>query len=62
MKQNIDLFWSFRSPYSYLSTPAALERSGHWGVPTFVFNGEPFFGEDRFGTLCWRLAKEGLAI
>ena len=40
----------------------ALEWSGHWGVPTFVFNGEPFFGEDRIETLCWRLAQEGLAI
>ena len=37
---------------------AALERSGHWGVPTFVFNGEPFFGQDRIKTLCWRLEKE----
>lgn len=39
---------------------AALERSGHWGVPTFVFNGEPFFGQDRIKTLCWRLEKENL--
>jgi hypothetical protein len=21
--------------------------SGHWGVPTFVFENEPFFGQDR---------------
>jgi 2-hydroxychromene-2-carboxylate isomerase len=39
----------------------ALERAGHWGVPTFVFNGEPFFGQDRIDTLRWRLEKEGLA-
>jgi 2-hydroxychromene-2-carboxylate isomerase len=39
-----------------------LERSGHWGVPTFVFNGEPFFGEDRVETLCWRLAGQGLKV
>ena len=26
---------------------AALEAAGHWGVPTLVFNGEPFFGQDR---------------
>jgi 2-hydroxychromene-2-carboxylate isomerase len=38
----------------------ALARAGHWGVPTFVFNGEPFFGEDRIDTLRWRLAKHAL--
>ena len=26
---------------------AALEAAGHWGVPTLVFEGEPFFGQDR---------------
>ena len=40
----------------------ALEQSGQWGVPTFVFNGEPFFGQDRIETLCWRLRKENLAL
>src|SRR3546814_5877068 len=25
----------------------ALEIAGHWGVPTLVFEGEPFFGQDR---------------
>lgn len=39
----------------------ALEASGHWGAPTFVFRGEPFFGEDRIDTLRWRLGNEGLA-
>jgi len=38
----------------------ALAKSGHWGVPTFVFEGEPFFGEDRIDTLRWRLGKNGL--
>jgi 2-hydroxychromene-2-carboxylate isomerase len=38
----------------------ALDQAGHWGVPTFVYNGEPFFGEDRIGTLAWRLEKDGL--
>jgi 2-hydroxychromene-2-carboxylate isomerase len=37
-----------------------LEQSNHWGVPTFVFNGEPFFGQDRVATLCWRLDQEKL--
>ena len=39
----------------------ALIASGHWGVPTFVFEGEPFFGEDRIDTLRWRLGRCGLA-
>ncbi|MEM8546981.1 MAG: DsbA family protein, partial [Pseudomonadota bacterium] len=34
----------------------ALEQAGHWGVPTMVFRGEPFFGQDRIDTLRWRLA------
>lgn len=34
---------------------------GHWGVPTFVFEGEPFFGQDRFDLLLWRLRQRGLA-
>ena len=25
-----------------------------------VFNGEPFFGQDRFDMLKWRLAQSGL--
>ena len=33
---------------------------GHWGVPTFAFNGEPFFGQDRLDALIWRLQKNGL--
>jgi 2-hydroxychromene-2-carboxylate isomerase len=40
----------------------ALSSAGHWGVPTFVFDGEPFFGEDRIDTLRWRLAERGLEI
>lgn len=39
-----------------------LEAAGHWGVPTFVFQGEPFFGQDRIETLCWRLDREGLTV
>jgi 2-hydroxychromene-2-carboxylate isomerase len=38
----------------------ALTKAGHWGVPTFVFEGEPFFGEDRVDTLRWRLGKSKL--
>jgi len=37
-----------------------LEQAGHWGVPTMVVRGEPFFGQDRIKTLEWRLEKLGL--
>ena len=39
----------------------ALEAAGHWGVPTLVFEGEPFFGQDRLDLLLWRLKNAGLA-
>lgn len=42
------------------SNQVDLESAGHWGVPTFEFNGEPFFGQDRIDTLRWRLAKNDL--
>jgi 2-hydroxychromene-2-carboxylate isomerase len=34
--------------------------AGHWGVPTMVFEGEPFFGQDRIDLLLWRLGQHGL--
>jgi 2-hydroxychromene-2-carboxylate isomerase len=37
-----------------------LEAAGHWGVPTCVFEGEPFFGQDRLDLLLWRLRQHGL--
>jgi 2-hydroxychromene-2-carboxylate isomerase len=39
---------------------AALESAGHWGVPTVVLNGEPFFGQDRIDMVAWRLEQLGL--
>jgi len=39
---------------------AALEAAGHWGVPTMVFEGEPFFGQDRIELLVWRMQQRGL--
>ena len=39
---------------------ARLEGVGHWGVPTMVFEDEPFFGQDRIETLLWRLRQHGL--
>ena len=38
-----------------------LEAAGHWGVPTMVFAGEPFFGQDRIELLLWRMGQHGLA-
>jgi 2-hydroxychromene-2-carboxylate isomerase len=38
----------------------AHAASGHWGVPTFVFENEPFFGQDRIELLIWRMEARGL--
>lgn len=38
----------------------ALEAAGHWGVPTLVFEGEPFFGQDRIEMAKWRMEQKGL--
>jgi 2-hydroxychromene-2-carboxylate isomerase len=35
-------------------------KGGHYGVPLMVLDGEPFFGQDRFDQLKWRLEKKGL--
>lgn len=40
---------------------SALEAAGHWGVPTLVFEGEPFFGQDRIDMVLWRLKEKGAA-
>ncbi len=39
---------------------AAHAASGHWGVPTFAFENEPFFGQDRIDLLIWRMESKGL--
>jgi 2-hydroxychromene-2-carboxylate isomerase len=38
----------------------ALEDAGHWGVPTLVLDGEPFFGQDRIAMARWRMEQKGL--
>jgi len=52
------------NPQGYEERLAANDRrlraAGHWGVPTMVFEGEPFFGQDRFDVLFWRLKQRGL--
>ena len=39
---------------------AAQTMAGHWGVPLLVFQGEPFFGQDRIEDLVWRMKQHGL--
>jgi 2-hydroxychromene-2-carboxylate isomerase len=46
---------------------AAIEQAqqdqrtgGHYGVPLMVFDGEPFFGQDRFDQMQWRMEQKGL--
>lgn len=39
---------------------AAQKAAGHWGVPLMVFEGEPFFGQDRVDHLIWRMEQHGL--
>jgi 2-hydroxychromene-2-carboxylate isomerase len=40
---------------------AALEASGHWGVPTLAYKNEAFFGQDRIDACVWRMRNDGLA-
>ena len=42
------------------SNQAAQQAAGHWGVPLFVFENEPFFGQDRMDVLMWRMKQRGL--
>ena len=37
-------------------------QSGHGGVPNMIFRGEPFFGQDRFDHLFFRLRQNGLTM
>jgi 2-hydroxychromene-2-carboxylate isomerase len=36
----------------------ALTAAGHWGVPTMVYQGEPFFGQDRIEVLAWYVKQQ----
>ena len=38
-----------------------FQATGQGGVPTMSWNGEPFFGQDRFNQFFWRLRENGLA-
>ena len=43
-----------------VANEAAQTQAGHWGVPLLVFQGEPFFGQDRIEDLTWRMGQHGL--
>lgn len=43
-----------------LENQKAHQAAGHWGVPTMVFENEPFFGQDRLDILLWRMKQRGL--
>jgi 2-hydroxychromene-2-carboxylate isomerase len=40
-----------------MANEAGQAAAGHWGVPLFVYQGEPFFGQDRLPDLLWRIAQ-----
>lgn len=42
------------------TSEAAQLEAGHYGVPLMVYDGEPFFGQDRFDQLLWRMQQKGL--
>ncbi|MDP6398756.1 MAG: DsbA family protein [Arenicellales bacterium] len=46
--------WSNVEPELSANHDAMLE-AGHWGVPLIVYQGEPFYGQDRFDQLLWRM-------
>ncbi|MEM1277140.1 MAG: DsbA family protein [Pseudomonadota bacterium] len=40
----------------------AQREAGHWGTPLLVFDGEPFFGQDRVAMCRWRMAERPGAL
>jgi len=36
----------------------AMINAGHWGVPLMVYRDEPFYGQDRFDQMIWRMRRE----
>jgi 2-hydroxychromene-2-carboxylate isomerase len=46
-------------PAQLQANDAELETH-HWGVPTMLFEGEPFFGQDKIEILLWRMKQKGL--
>ena len=46
----------------WLKNQDDFQATGQGGVPTASWNGEPFFGQDRFDQLFWRLRQNGLTV
>jgi hypothetical protein len=44
----------------WLENSRIQAQAGHGGVPLMIFRGEPFFGQDRFDQLFWRLRQSRL--
>jgi 2-hydroxychromene-2-carboxylate isomerase len=44
----------------WLENSKIATQAGHGGVPLMIFQGEPFFGGDRFDQFYWRLLQSGL--
>jgi 2-hydroxychromene-2-carboxylate isomerase len=52
---------SWQDAQSYLEQNATdILKDGHWGVPLMVYEGEPFYGQDRFDHLQWRMKENGV--
>ena len=49
-----DTTWRCAEEELYANHKAML-NVGHWGVPLMAYNGEPFYGQDRFDQLLWRM-------
>ena len=39
---------------------ADQRAGGHYGVPLMVYDSEPFFGQDRYDQLVWRMQQKGM--
>jgi len=52
--EKVDAIW--------LENAKVQTQAGHGGVPLMIFQGEPFFGGDRFDQLFWRLSQSGLTM
>lgn len=39
---------------------ADQRTGGHYGVPLMVYEAEPFFGQDRYDQLVWRMEQKGM--
>ena len=40
----------------------AMINAGHWGVPLMVYRDDPFYGQDRFDQMIWRMRLEREAV